>query len=99
MWYNWAAKKLHGKLFYGPLQPSETGIEGYGVLINERLNRTMINRWLWISLILVILAVIVYHKGGGDDSSTFGLGSFLVAVVSCFTFLQAQWGGWDLSLN
>lgn len=87
-WYDTVPKKVDGGLFRPP--GTRGSVVGYGIRINERLNASLVLRWLLVALILTGASVVIYAVCTRDNSSAFGLGAYLIAVLTVYVSLQYE---------
>ncbi|KAI2618352.1 hypothetical protein GGR54DRAFT_150172 [Hypoxylon sp. NC1633] len=67
-------------------------VVGWGIHVNEGLNWVPILASLLFLLILFGLVVVLYAMATSDNSSAFGLGAYLVAVLTLYmTFQYFSW--------
>lgn len=87
-WYDVVPKKLDEGLF----RPRGTRghVLGYGIRINERLNVSLILCWMLVGGVLTGVAVVVFSACTGDDSSAFGLGAYLIALLAIYIAWQYE---------
>ncbi|KAF4783393.1 hypothetical protein HER10_EVM0009493 [Colletotrichum scovillei] len=94
-WITTFPKKLRGPLHRLP--GTHERVIGWGIRVNERFN------WhLFFSLLLVITVIIwaivaIYLACKADDSSGFGLGAFLAALVAIY--MPFQYFAWKEKLE
>ena len=74
--------------------PGDNGkrVLGWGIRVNERLSWSILLLLILIVLIAVGVGVILYAMVTRDNSSAFGLGSFLTALFTVyFTYQYFAW--------
>lgn len=81
-WLRRLAKKQRVRLELGA-EPND-GVVGYGLLIEERVSGRFVMLFLFLALLLTAVAISVYSKYTGDNSSALALGAFLAAVLVVF---------------
>lgn len=91
-WYGRVPKRLDGRLSWSP--GTRDDVLGYGIRINERLNLVLILFWTLVGFLLTGIVVAVFAARTGDNSSAFGLGAYLIAVLAVYVPLQYEyWKG------
>lgn len=83
-WYNLMPKKLETQLVHSP------GTVGWGIRINEKLNKSMIFLCSFLILLFTLPVVIVYSHMTKDTSTAAGLGAYVVAILAILIPLQYQ---------
>jgi hypothetical protein len=83
-WINMFPKKLLTPLVR-PSGPGGQLVVGWGIRINETLNWAVVLLWLVVTLVAISIVVIAYSAITSDNSSAFGLGAYLVALVAIYS--------------
>jgi hypothetical protein len=65
---------------------------GWGIRINECLNWAVILSFMLVVLIIIGVAVIIYAAITSDNSSAFGLGAYLVSILT--VYISYQYFAW-----
>lgn len=89
-WLSMLPKKLDEEL----RRPAgtERPIIGWGIRVNETLNWAVFLLALFFVLLMVSVVVIVYSVATKDNSSAFGLGAYLAALLT--VYLTYQYFAW-----
>lgn len=87
-WYTRVPKKLDEPLFWPP--DTDEDVLGYGIRIKEKLNIVLVLCWALVGLVLTGVAVVLCAARTGDNSSAFGLGAYLVALLAIYIPLQYE---------
>ncbi|ENH75855.1 Nephrocystin-3 [Fusarium oxysporum f. sp. cubense race 1] len=95
-WITTFPKKLTEQLSRNPGAGGQRVI-GWGIRINEELNWRCILLLLIIILVVTGISVITYALIASDGSSAFGMGAYLVAVLT--TFITYQYFAWKDGLQ
>lgn len=85
-WLRTFPKKLSEELRRPP--GTAQRVVGWGIRINEKLNWATILLGILTGLIAISVAVIIYSIFTSDDSSAFGLGAFLAALLTIYVTYQ-----------
>lgn len=87
-WYDVVPKKLNEGLFRPP--GTRGHVYGYGIRIHEKLNKLLVLWWILIAVVVTGISVAVFALFTEDNSSAFGLGAYLVAVLTVYIPLQYE---------
>lgn len=84
-WWNKAIpKKLNTRLDHS------AGMNGWGIQINEVLNKRLVTIWVLLLVIATAPVVITYSLVTKDTSTAAGLGAYLVAILAFLATLHYQ---------
>lgn len=67
-------------------------VVGLGIRINEGLNSAFVLLSILMILLVIGAGVIIYARATSDNSSAFGLGAFIVAILT--VYLTYQYLAW-----
>lgn len=90
-WMTTFPKKLHEPLVRKHGAAGQR-VVGWGIDIKEELNWRCILFFISAVLLLTGVGVVIYVVVASDPSSAFGLGAYLVAVIT--TFIAYQYFAW-----
>lgn len=94
-WITTFPKKLRNPLIRLP--GTDARAVGWGVRMNESLNWSFILSVILTMLLAIGIGVIIYAAIASDNSSAFGLGSFLVPVFT--VYIMDQYFAWKDSIQ
>lgn len=87
-WYDVMPKKLNEGLFRPP--GTRGHVYGYGIRIHEKLNVLLVLSWSLIAIITTGIVTMIYALLTKDTSSAFGLGAYLMAILTLCISLQYE---------
>ncbi|KAL0929897.1 uncharacterized protein CTRU02_215106 [Colletotrichum truncatum] len=85
-WITTFPKKLQGQLHRQP--GTREKVIGWGIRINEHFNWGLFFSLLFLIFVIIWAIVAIYLACRADDSSGFGLGAFLTALVAIYMPFQ-----------